>query len=62
MESKQVLTMTFGSDSVTYLGMTRPTGMIACKAMKIEEKTLDAILPLCQRIAPVNTLIKTCTA
>ena len=46
-------------DTVTYQGETLPTGFIACMAMNIGKETVDAALPLCQRIAPVNTMLRT---
>ena len=46
-------------DTVTYKGETLPTGFIACMAMNIGKETVDAALPLCQRIAPVNTMLRT---
>ena len=49
-----MLSLTFIDDTVTYRGETRPTGSVACMAM-----TVDAALPLCQRIAPVNTMLRT---
>ena len=61
-ESRNILTMVFGEDTVSYLGCTYPTGMIACQALSIGNDVLDAILPLCRKIAPVNTLIQTQTA
>ena len=61
-ESRNILTMVFGENTVSYLGRTYPTGMIACQALSIGNDVLDAILPLCRKIAPVNTLIQTQTA
>ena len=52
-----MLSLTFIDDTVTYRGETRPTGSVACMAMNISKETVDAALPLCQRIAPVNTCL-----
>lgn len=52
-----MLSLTFIDDTVTYRGETRPTGSVACMAMNISKETVDAALPLCQRIAPVNTML-----
>lgn len=54
-----MLSLTFIDDTVTYRGETRPTGSVACMAMNISKETVDAALPLCQRIAPVNTMLRT---
>lgn len=54
-----MLSLTFMGDAVTYRGEALPTGSIACMAMNIGKETVDAALPLCQRIASVNTMLRT---
>lgn len=54
-----MLSLTFMGDTVTYRGETLPTGSIACMAMNISKETVNAALPQCQRIAPVNTMLRT---
>lgn len=54
-----MLSLTFMGDTVTYRGETLPTGSISCMAMNIGKETVDAALPLCQRIAQVNTMLRT---
>lgn len=54
-----MLSLTCMGNTVTYRGETLPTGSIACMAMNIGKETVDAALPLCQRIALVNTMLRT---
>lgn len=54
-----MLSLTFMGDTVTYRGETMPTGSIACMAMNISKETVNAALPQCQRIAPVNAMLRT---
>lgn len=58
-QTQQIQTLIFGDKTVTYVGKTYPTGSIACQALAIPDEVLTALLPLCCKIAPVNTLIKT---
>ena len=57
-----MLTLTFADDTVQYRDRILPTGSIACMAMNIPKETLEESLPLCQRIAAVNTMLHTGTA
>ena len=57
-----MLTLIFADDTVQYRDRILPTGSIACMAMSISKKMLEESLPLCQRIAAVNTMLHTGTA
>ena len=57
-----MLTLTFANDTVQYRDRILPTGSIACMAMNIPKETLEESLPLCQRIAAVNTMLHMGTA
>lgn len=54
-----MLTLIFADDTVQYREKIHPAGSIACMAMNTSKETLDASLPLCKRIAKVNTMIST---
>ncbi|MBR1408654.1 MAG: hypothetical protein IJ573_07165 [Clostridia bacterium] len=57
-----MLTLIFADDTVQYRDRILPTGSIACMALNIPGKALEELLPLCQRIAAVNTMLHTGTA
>ena len=57
-----MLTLIFADDTVQYRDRSLPTGSIACMAMNIPKESLEESLPLCQRVAAVNTLLHTGTA
>ena len=57
-----MLTLIFADDTVQYRDRILPTGSIACMAMNISKEMLEESLPLCQRIAAVNTMLRTGTA
>ena len=54
-----MLTLIFADDTVQYRDRILPTGSIACMALNIPKEDVDAALPLCQDIAPVNTMLRT---
>lgn len=54
-----LLTLIFADDTVQYRDRILPTGSIACMAMNIPKEALEKSLPLCQRIAAVNTMLHT---
>lgn len=54
-----MLTLIFADNTVQYREKIHPSGSIACMAMNTSKETLDASLPLCKRIAKVNTMIST---
>ena len=54
-----MLTLVFADDTVQYRDRSLPTGSIACMALNIPGEALEESLPLCKRIAPINTLFRT---
>ena len=54
-----MLTLIFADDTVQYRDRILPTGSVACQAMNIPKEALEASLPYCQRIAAVNTTLRT---
>ena len=52
-------TLIFARDTVRYRDKILPAGTVACTAMNIPRESLTAALPLCRRIAPVNTMLRT---
>ena len=54
-----LLTLIFADDTVQYRDRILPTGSIACMAMNIPKEALEKSLALCQRIAAVNTMLRT---
>lgn len=54
-----MLTMIFADDTAQYRDQILPTGSVACMAMNIPKDTLEEAQPLCQRIAAVNTMLRT---
>ena len=54
-----LLTLIFADNTVQYRDRILPTGSIACMAMNIPKEALEKSLPLCQRIAAVNTMLRT---
>lgn len=57
-----MLTLIFADDTVQYRDRILPTGSIACMAMNIPMEMLKESLPLCRRVAAVNTMLHTGTA
>ena len=53
-----LLTLIFADDTVQYRDRILPTGSITCMAMNIPKDMLEKSLPLCQRIAAVNTMLR----
>ena len=54
-----MLTLIFADDTVQYRDKILPTGSIACMAMNIPRESLEEALPLCRRVASVNTMFQT---
>lgn len=58
-KESSMLTLIFADDTVQYRESIYPAGSIACMAMNTSKEILEAALPLCKRIAPVNTTLRT---
>ena len=54
-----MLTLIFAGDTVQYRDKIMPAGTVACTAMNIPKESLEESLPLCKKIAPVNTMLRT---
>lgn len=54
-----MFTLIFADDTVQYRKNIWPAGSVACMVMNTSKETLDAALPLCKRIATVNTMLRT---
>ena len=54
-----MLSLIVADDTVQYDGKDMPSGTMACAALNTEQETLDAAMPLCQRITRVNILLRT---
>jgi len=54
-----MLTLIFAGDTVQYRDRILPAGTVACSAMNIPKESLEEALPLCKKIAPVNTMLRT---
>lgn len=54
-----MLTLIFAEDAVQYRDRILPTGSIACMALNTPQSALEEALPLCRRIAPINTMLRT---
>ena len=61
-KESSMLTLIFADDTVQYRENIYPAGSIACMAMNTSKEILEAALPLCKRIAPVNTMLRTAVA
>ena len=57
-----MLTLIFSGDTVQYRDKIMPAGMVACMAMNIPKEALEESLPLCRKIASVNTMLRTSIA
>lgn len=55
----EILMLAFADSTVSYAGKVYPTGAVACMTMNMGSKIVEEMLPLCRKIAPLNTLIRT---
>ena len=55
----EITTLIYAGDTVEYMGSILPAGTIACKALNIPKESLAEALPLCKRVAAVNTMFHT---
>lgn len=52
----EITTLIYADDTVEYMGSVLPAGTIACTALNIPKESLAEALPLCKRVASVNTI------
>jgi len=55
----ELLTLIYADDTVQYRDHIYPAGSIAVQAMNIPKGSLEQALPLCKRVASVNTMLHT---
>ena len=55
----ELLTLIYADDTVQYRDHVYPAGFIAVQAMNIPRESLEEALPLCRRVASVNTMLHT---
>ena len=55
----ELLTLIYADDTVQYRDHVLPAGSIAVQAMNIPRESLEEALPLCRRVASVNTMLHT---
>ncbi|MBR5109890.1 MAG: hypothetical protein IK099_06815 [Clostridia bacterium] len=55
----EITTLIYAGDTVEYMVSILPAGAIACKALNIPKESLAEALPLCKRVAAVNTMFHT---
>lgn len=55
----EITTLIYADDTVEYMGSVFPAGAIACMALNIPKESLAEALPLCKRVASVNTMFHT---
>lgn len=55
----EITTLIYADDTVEYMGSVFPAGAIACMALNIPRESLEEALPLCKRVAAVNTMFHT---
>ena len=55
----EITTLIYADDTVEYMGSVFPAGAIACMALNIPKESLAEALPLCKRVAAVNTMFHT---
>ena len=55
----EITTLIYADDTVEYMGSVLPAGAIACTALNIPKESLAEALPLCKRVASVNTMFHT---
>ena len=55
----ELLTLIYADDTVQHRDHVFPAGSIAVQAMNIPRESLEEALPLCRRVAAVNTMLHT---
>ena len=55
----EITTLIYADDTVQYRERILPAGAIACMALNIPKESLAEALPLCKRVASVNTMFHT---
>ena len=55
----EIATLIYADDTVQYRDRILPAGAIACMALNIPKESLEEVLPLCKRVASVNTMFHT---
>ncbi|MBQ9263464.1 MAG: hypothetical protein IJ189_04550 [Clostridia bacterium] len=55
----EITTLIYADDTVQYRERILPAGAIACMALNIPKESLAKALPLCKRVASVNTMFHT---
>ena len=55
----EIATLIYADDTVQYRDRVLPAGAIACMALNIPKESLAEALPLCKRVASVNTMFHT---
>ena len=55
----EITTLIYADDTVEYMDSILPAGAIACMALNIPKESLEEALPLCKRVAAVNTMFHT---